>query len=439
MWTIQEFCDATNSFGVRVAKLNAPPPATPSAASQNFIPAGQSSLNVTVTGTSVSGSEFYDPGADLSAPAVPFNHITATVSGSVTVNGVTYVDTTHVTLNLNTVGATSGAKNITITNPDGQSATGNNLFFVGASPILITEFRFRGPSGGNDEFIELYNNTDSPITVADTNGGAVFSTTILGFWSAATLFDAVGFQGITGTTLFTEGAALAPAGGIGAGGEYSFVRKMGTAPGGLPQDTNNNQNDFVFVSTDGGTYNGRVSILGAPGPENLSSPVQRNSSFGSGLLDTTTGASNAPNRDRDFTSNPPNAPNGTLTIRRTFTNNTGQTVTRLRFRIIDMTTFNSPVLSASQAQLMAVNSGSSVVTVNGNSVTVEGTSIETPPTQGSGGGINTSLGRSLVSGMIINTPIPASPAPGSTINVQFTLGVVQGGTFRFYINVEALP
>lgn len=275
--------------------------------------------------------------------------------------------------------------------------------------------------------------------IVDGGGVAVFSTTILGSWSAATLYDAAGFQGITGTTLFTEGTTLAPAGGITAGGEYSFVRKMGTATGGLPQDTNNNQNDFVFVSTDGGTYSTRVSVLGAPGPENLSSPIQRNSSFGSGLLDTTTGASNAPNRDHDFTSNPPNAPNGTLTIRRTFTNNTGQTVTRLRFRIIDVTTFNSPVLSASQAQLRAINSGSSVVTVNGNPVTVEGTSVETPPTQGSGGGLNTSLGRSLASGTIINTPIPASPAPGSTINIQFVLGVVQGGTFRFYINVEALP
>src|SRR5437764_14963217 len=30
MWTVQEFCDATNSYGVRVVKLLAPPPATPS-------------------------------------------------------------------------------------------------------------------------------------------------------------------------------------------------------------------------------------------------------------------------------------------------------------------------------------------------------------------------------------------------------------------------
>src|SRR5256714_9591364 len=43
----------------------------------------------------------------------------------VTVNSVTYVDPTHVTLELNTVAATLGAKNITITEPDRQSATTN--------------------------------------------------------------------------------------------------------------------------------------------------------------------------------------------------------------------------------------------------------------------------------------------------------------------------
>jgi hypothetical protein len=503
MWTIQEFCSSTNKYGVRIAKLAAPPPASPSSSSLLSIPPGLPSVSITVTGSSVNGSEFYDPGANLAPPALPFNHISATLSGGVTVNSVTYLDPTHVTLDLNTVAATLGGKNITVTNPDGQSATSNGVVFVGAapaSPILISEFRFQGAAGGNDEYIELYNNTGANITVADTNGGtgyavvgtnttgtfsnrctvpngtviparghflcvnngaagyslggyaagdvtyatgivagggvAVFSTTTAAAWATNTRFDAVGFLGITGTTLFTEGSALAPSGGISVSGEHAFVRKMGTATNGLPQDTNDNQSDFAFVSTDGGTYSTRVSTLGAPGPENLASPIQRNTSFGFAVLDTTVSASNPPNRDRDFTAAPPNAPLGTLTIRRAVTNNTGATVTRLRFRIIDVTTFNSPTLvAAPQAQLRAVNSGSSVVTVNGTPTTVEGTSIETPPAQPNGGGLNTSLGRSLVSGTIINTPI----APGATVNLQFVLGVVQSGNYRFYVNVEALP
>ena len=35
--------------------------------------------------------------------------------------------------------------------------------------VLISEFRTRGPNGPNDEFIEIYNNTDSNILVADSH------------------------------------------------------------------------------------------------------------------------------------------------------------------------------------------------------------------------------------------------------------------------------
>jgi hypothetical protein len=72
----------------------------------------------------VAGTGFFDPGPDLAPPALPFHHISATVTGGVVVNGVTYLTPTTVKLDLNTVSATPGAVNVTITNPDGQSATG---------------------------------------------------------------------------------------------------------------------------------------------------------------------------------------------------------------------------------------------------------------------------------------------------------------------------
>lgn len=508
MWTIQEFCNATNSYGVRVVRLNAPPPATPTTASPLSVPAGQSSVIVTVTGTSTAGSEFYDPGANLAPPALPFNHISATVSGGVTVNSVTYNSPTQITLNLNTTGAPNGPKNITVTNPDGQTATANNALFVGTIPpsqILISEFRFQGTAGGNDEFIEIYNNSNSPHTVTDTAGGtgyavvgtnttgafsnrctipngtviparghflctnnaasgyslggyatgdvnygtgivsgggvAVFSTTTAASWGTSSRFDAVGFSGITGTTLFTEGTALLPAGGIAVNGEYSFVRKGVNAQGGLPQDTDSNQADFEFVSTTAGTFSGRVSVLGAPGPENLASPTLRNS-LPNGMLNPMLSASTSPNRDRDTTPHvcnggvgPSNCTFGTMTIRRSVTNNTATPLTRLRFRVYEITTLNSPTVVSSQAQLRVLNSGSSVVTVNGVPTTVEGTTVETPPAQALGGGLNSSTGRSLVAGTIINTPI----APGQTVNVQWVLGVQVTGNYRFFVNIEALP
>ena len=136
IWTIQEFCSSANSYGVRVVKLIAPPPATPSSTDHpGGVAAGQPSVNVVVTGTSASGSGFYDPGANLSAPALPFTHLSASVGGSVTVNSATFNSPTQVTLNISTVGAAAGAQNVTITNPDGQSATGIGLLTItGAVP-----------------------------------------------------------------------------------------------------------------------------------------------------------------------------------------------------------------------------------------------------------------------------------------------------------------
>ena len=40
-----------------------------------------------------------------------------------------------------------------------------------ASQILISELRTSGPGGAGDDFVEIYNNTDSPHTVNDPSGG----------------------------------------------------------------------------------------------------------------------------------------------------------------------------------------------------------------------------------------------------------------------------
>src|SRR6266478_6275398 len=125
MWTIQEFCDGSNTYGLEVAKLLAPAPATPSSASSS-VATGLSSISVTITGTSSSGSGFFDPGTGFA------KRIGASATGGVTVNSITYVDPTHVTLNLNTTAASAGSQNVTITNPDGQIATGTGILTVGS-------------------------------------------------------------------------------------------------------------------------------------------------------------------------------------------------------------------------------------------------------------------------------------------------------------------
>jgi hypothetical protein len=124
MWTLQTYCQAANQYAVRAVQLLAPPPATPFSSSPATIAPGSASVNITLTGTSVDGSGFFDPGPGFS------KHISATVSGGVTVNSVTYVSPTQLILNLNTTGAAIGKNNITVTNPDGQTATGQGVLHV---------------------------------------------------------------------------------------------------------------------------------------------------------------------------------------------------------------------------------------------------------------------------------------------------------------------
>lgn len=131
MWTFQEWCHAPNSYAVQVVRVLAPPPATPAAITPSAVNAGQSNLALTLTGTIVDGSGFFDPGPGFS------NHIAAVVNGGgVTVNTVTYNNPTNLTLNISvSPGAVGGARTLTVINPDGQSASSvSGLLTINAVP-----------------------------------------------------------------------------------------------------------------------------------------------------------------------------------------------------------------------------------------------------------------------------------------------------------------
>jgi hypothetical protein len=119
LWTVQEYCNALNSWGVRVIQLNAPPPALPTNCIPPALPVGQSNVTVTVSGAAINGAGFYDPDISFS------NHLSVTIGGSgVTVRAVSFLDATHLTLLLDVAAdAASGAHSITVINPDGQSAS----------------------------------------------------------------------------------------------------------------------------------------------------------------------------------------------------------------------------------------------------------------------------------------------------------------------------
>jgi subtilisin-like proprotein convertase family protein len=257
--------------------------------------------------------------------------------------------------------------------------------------------------------------------IADNTGVALFNTANVANLSAATRIDTVNFTSQNGaqSPLFTEGTRLAP---IAGDGEYAFVRKLTT---GLPKDTGDNAADFEFVSTTAGTF-GVLSVRGAPGPENLASPIQRNATVKAGLIDPTQSSSAPPNRVRDTTPGTGATALGTLDIRRKFTNNTGAIITRLRFRAVDITTTNTPGGPLADVRILT----SVDTTANGGTITIRGTALEGPSDAVTGGGSNSSVVVAIPGGFL---------APGASVNVRYLLGVAQGGTFRFFVNVEALP
>jgi hypothetical protein len=389
-----------------------------------------------------------------------------------------------------------------------------------AGTFLISELRTSGPGGAGDDYVELYNNTNSPLTVAasDASAGyglykigatcndspvligtipngtviparghylvvgsayslanyggtgaaagnltmssdiendrnvAVFSTANVANISSANRLDAVGFGTNTGNVcdLLREGTNLGAT--AGSTTEHSFFRKecdfvtgVGCSTPGTPKDTNDNSVDFMFADTQGTFISGIPQRLGAPGPENLASPILRNTVVVNNL-DNSVASSAVPNRVRSFTSDPGNNSTfGTLKLRRRVFNNTGGNVTRLRFRVVEMTTFPSPGGGVADLRLRTSLNEVSVGPVNDAttctasgagtppcSVNVSGLTLESPPSQPNGGGFNSTVSAGTIT---LGTPL----ANGASLNVNFLLGIQTTGTFRFLVIVEALP
>ena len=374
---------------------------------------------------------------------------------------------------------------------------------IQAGQVIISELRLRGPAGAEDEFVELYNNTDQPISVQavdgsngwtvaisngqitgpiftipngtfiparghllganvngyslsgypsgnpspspspstlpapttpdrtwdfdvpDGSGVALFGTTNGTNFTAATRLDAFGSTGSPALYREASGVTSVPT----ANTEHTFYRDL---RGGTPKDTNDNAADFLLVAT---ALSIQTPLLGAPGPENTNSPIQHNADIKAHLLDPTVPSSAPPNRERRPTVEP-NAPLGTLLIRRRFSNNTGVSVTRLRFRVVDITTLgneNSCGPAGPCADVRALSSSDGQVGITGGQVvTVRGVRLESdPPEQPAGGGFNSSLSADSIN---LTQPL----APGASINIEFKLGVVRTGTFRFFVNIEAV-
>ncbi len=343
--------------------------------------------------------------------------------------------------------------------------------------VVISEFRFGGPGGAQDEFIELANPGTASVdmtgytlvagTVTAPLAGINFSGKIIPAGGHLLLTNAGGYSlnaSATGDITYTGDIALGStltlknaAGAVvdtvsnlsltaapsSPTNQYSYTRRLEL---GYPAHTGNDVADFNLVDTSGtqstvdGTGVGPLTgaRLGAPGPQNSLSPIQNNT----GLPNTAMNIPGVYPIARYASKGSTIDTTGRVTIRRTITNNTGTTATLLRFRIVAGTTGNST--TSGIANLRAISSGG-VRYYDANNVIQQaavGMTIDAPTTptevpltatsgtRGNGGGLGSSWTAPLPTGGL---------APGASINVEFLFGIVSEGNYRVVVDAEVLP
>ncbi len=154
-------CSGTGSFSITVA----PPPivitAAPATIDFGVVPASTTeSRTVTVTNLSLT------PIA-LSMTVVSGHDAARFVAGTPATMALNPGTSTTVDVAFAPIG--SGVQTAALTiSPNGGAPAVVTLTGAGsiATPVVISEFRFRGPVGGNDEFVEIYNNTDAAIDIS---------------------------------------------------------------------------------------------------------------------------------------------------------------------------------------------------------------------------------------------------------------------------------
>jgi hypothetical protein len=241
----------------------------------------------------------------------------------------------------------------------------------------------------------------------------------------ATVVDAVGSVGAAAG--FFSGTAL-PAFSATPTGQYAWVR---LEKAGAPVNTGDNAADFMLVSVAGGMVGGVQSTLGSPSPLASGSPYQSNGILRSTLLDPTKAANVGPNFV--YVAGSP----GLVTVRRTVTNSSADTVTTARVRITSLSEVDGApepgvtTQPAVPAELRIIDpaTATSTVTVTGRgALLVENLSVDAPATASPGGGLSTTL----------TIPLPAGLAPGASVNIAFSFAADRHGPYWFGYDIDAL-
>ncbi|MCA1612564.1 MAG: hypothetical protein LC800_00110 [Acidobacteria bacterium] len=302
------------------------------------------------------------------------------------------------TLLLNISGASSGAI-------AGAQATGTITAANPPGAFIISELRMTGPAGAGDDFVELYNNTDSPLTVAATDASAGYGVYRMGADCNATpvlvatipngrIIPARGHYLLTGSA-YSLGSYAA--------GDQTLISDIGDDQNVAVFSTANVANLSTVTRLDGvgfgtnvnagsaarqpGGKGMRVGVLSAAGPNGVCDLLREGNNLPAVSGSTT--EHSFFRKECDYVGGVGCAANG-----------------------------NPKDSNDNNADFMFADT--------------QGTFIP---------GVVQSLGapgpENLFSAGTITTGTPL--AHGASLNVQFVLGIETTGTFRFYIIIEALP
>lgn len=171
-WTFQQYCDANDSWGVRVVQLKAPAPPE-----LTLVPSGVlrgDSVQIGVSGTFANGSEFFDPGPDYA------NRLQVAIEGEpgITISSWQLVTPTQIQVNVDTdAQAPAGTRVLRITNPDGQTVTAN-FDLRNPTPELYLMSPISRPTGNSATTVTLTGANFLPSSQAKVNGVLKESTVV---------------------------------------------------------------------------------------------------------------------------------------------------------------------------------------------------------------------------------------------------------------------
>jgi hypothetical protein len=360
-----------------------------------------------------------------------------------------------------------------------------------AGNLIISEFRLRGPAGPRDEFVELYNPANTPLTVTTSDGSDGWALAFSANGTTITALAAIPH----GTTIPARGHYLiqnsVAAAGIAPFSLKGYPNVVGTGIAGDPV----RPSDGDAMWTPDLADNGGVAIFRTANPANMNAATRMDSAgfagIAAGLFKEGTGIPNITGTPtgqisfhRNQSSGTPQDTNDNAadfifvdpvietlgvqprlgaagpenldspirllpsamgiadsplpTVRDTSDTGTNKTFGTLSLRrtLMNNTGSNITTMRLRAVDITTAPAPAGIADLrlltSGDTGLVKGTTLQEPPAQPNGGGWNSSAAAGMVT---LATPL----APGASINLQLLFGVEQTGTYNLCATIETLP